>query len=212
MTCDDYLSMLETLPVEELSYGDARNHAATCRDCNRVTRVVAERERNMIVAYGELYPSASAVTVAEQAVLTSRRRRVALFYRAALGAAAAAVVLFIGVSRLRPRAQPAMARAMMRQNFMVQWCTAEQVAAMLEGTVSPAASISVRPGTSVLQVSGRPSDLRIVRSILDEYDTGANGSCTRPMAAPAMAGPAMPAVAVPRAGPYRRPTLEPTRR
>ena len=47
MNCDTYLSMLETLPVEELAYGGAREHAANCRDCDRVTRVVAERERNM---------------------------------------------------------------------------------------------------------------------------------------------------------------------
>lgn len=209
MTCDDYLSMLETLPVEELSYGEARSHAATCRDCNRVTRVVAERERNMIVAYGELYPSASAMTVAEQAIVTSRRRRLAVFYRSALAVAAAAVVLFIAVSRIRPRAQPAMARAMMRQSFMVNWCTAEQAAAMLEGSLSPAASISIRPGTSVLQVSARPSDLRIVRSILDQYDSGANAGCARPMSVPAMVAPV---IAVPKAMPYRRPSLEPARR
>jgi hypothetical protein len=197
MTCDDYLSMLETLPVGELNYGEARDHVATCRDCNRVTRVVAERERNMIGAYGELYPSASAVTVAEQAMLTSRRRRVALLYRATLGAAAVAVVAFIGLSRIRPRAVPAMA---FQQNFMVHWCNAEQVAAMLEGNLSPATSITIRPGTSVLHVAGRPSDLRVVRSLLNQYDNG-NGNCAAmavpmadPMVMPMAAG--MPAAAV----------------
>src|SRR5205085_12440185 len=95
--------LLETLPVEELSYGEARNHAAYCPECNRVTHVVAARERNMIMAYGEAYPSAFAATVAEQAITTARRRRVALFYRIGLGLAAAAVVAFVGMSRLLAR-------------------------------------------------------------------------------------------------------------
>jgi len=189
MTCDDYLSMLETLPVGDLNYGEAREHVATCRDCNRVTRVVAERERNMIGAYGELYPSASAVTVAERAILTSRRRRVALFYRAALGVAAAAVLAFVAVARFRTRLVPAMVA---RQNFMVRWCNADQVAAMLDGNLSPAAAITIRPGTSVLQVTGRPSDLRVVRAMLDQYDNG-NGNCTA-MAVPTADPMVMPIV------------------
>ena len=50
MNCDTYLAMLETLPVEELAYGSAHDHAAGCRECDRITRVVAERERNMRMA------------------------------------------------------------------------------------------------------------------------------------------------------------------
>ena len=99
MNCDTYLSMLETLPVEELAYGDARLHAATCRDCDRVTRVVAERERNMLMAYGELYLPGPVDAVAARARELSRRRKVALFYRIGLGLATVATVLFLLISR-----------------------------------------------------------------------------------------------------------------
>ena len=99
MNCDTYLSMLETLPVEELAYGDARLHAATCRDCDRVTRVVAERERNMLMAYGELYLPGPVDAVAARARELSRRRRAAFFYRVGLGLATVATVLFLLMSR-----------------------------------------------------------------------------------------------------------------
>src|SRR6476646_8195756 len=102
MTCDDYLSMLETLPVQELAYGEAREHAAYCADCNRVTRVVAARERNMTLAYESAYPSASAVTVAERAIVTARRQRIAFYYRAALGLAAVVVMALFVVTRRIP--------------------------------------------------------------------------------------------------------------
>ena len=48
MTCDDYLALLESLPVEELRYGAAREHATICPECSRVTRVVVEREQKRV--------------------------------------------------------------------------------------------------------------------------------------------------------------------
>src|SRR4029077_2258109 len=84
MNCDTYLSMLETLPVEELAYGSAREHAANCRDCDRVTQVVAERERNLAMAFGGLYPSVQAGSITARALELSRRRRIALYYRIGL--------------------------------------------------------------------------------------------------------------------------------
>ena len=103
MNCDTYLSMLATLPIEELGYDDAREHAARCHDCNRVTRVVAERERNMLVAFGELYPSVPAGSIATRAIVLSRRRRIAFYCRLGLGvAAAASILVMIGSRRIAP--------------------------------------------------------------------------------------------------------------
>ena len=99
MNCETYLSMLETLPVDELAYGDARVHAATCRDCDRVTRVVAERERNMLMAFGEVLSTRSGGPLAARARVLSRRRRIALYYRIGLGVATVATVLFLIMSR-----------------------------------------------------------------------------------------------------------------
>ena len=78
MNCNEYLAMLSTLPVEELDYGSVRAHAAECRDCDRVTRVVVERERSMLVAYGDLNSATSAMQVALNAYALSNRRRLVL--------------------------------------------------------------------------------------------------------------------------------------
>jgi len=176
MTCEDYLSMLETLPVEELAYGAARDHAAQCHDCNRVTRVVAARERNMTLAYAEAYPSASAVTVAERAIVTSRRRRVAFYVRAALGATA--VVALFGMIMMR-RVVPAPSRTLVQETFNLQCLSPDQAAEMLRQKIphAPGLSISARPPLGVLHIEGSPVEVAAARSVLDRFDTPARSQC-----------------------------------
>ena len=177
MTCEDYLSMLETLPVEELGYGAARDHAAQCYDCNRVTRVVAARERNMTLAYAEAYPSASAVTVSERAIVASRRRRVAFFVRTALGAAAVVTLLGVIVTR---RVLPTPSRTLVqRETFRLQCLSPQQAVELLRDEIPNAAglSISAPPAVGVLHVEGSPVNVQAVRSVLDRYDTPTRSQC-----------------------------------
>ena len=100
MNCDDYLSMLAKLPVENLAHLHARDHAAGCRDCDRVTRVVIEHERNMLTAFGELDSSVPAAQTASSALVSSRRRRVARYYEMGLGIATVAIALYVTMCAL----------------------------------------------------------------------------------------------------------------
>ena len=97
MNCDDNLSMLAKLPVENQAHLHARDHAAGCRDCDRVTRVVLERERDMLMAFDELDSSVSAAQTAASALVSSRRRRrrVALYYAIGIGFVMAAIAVFM---------------------------------------------------------------------------------------------------------------------
>ena len=97
MNCDHYLSMLASLPVEGVSHLHAREHAAGCRDCDRVTRAVLERERNMLTAFDELDSSVSAAQTASSALVSSRRRRrrVALYYAMGIGFVMVAIAVFV---------------------------------------------------------------------------------------------------------------------
>jgi hypothetical protein len=182
MNCDDYLSMLATLPVEELGYGDARAHAATCRDCDRVTRVVAERERNMMMAFGELYPPMSAPPIAARALEISRRRRIAFYYRVGLGFAAVLVMfLFIAVRRVVPTPM-----AGVREAFPLRCLSADQAAEMLKPLVSENTSITARTnaGIGVITVTASQAEMQRVRSLLDAYDNPNAAQCGAQLAVP----------------------------
>jgi len=211
MTCDDYLAMLETLPVEELTHGEARNHAAVCHDCNRVTRVVAERERNMLMAYGDVMPSAFASDVATSAIASARRRRLALVYRIALGIAAVATVGFVGASRSIARVR----RSVARERFAMRCLSTGRAERLLRSRVPGIASSRIRryEPDGILEVQAAPRTIQAARAVLDEY----NDQCVvMPMMPEMPAMPVMPAMpatpAVPAVAPPAAPRELPVRR
>ena len=178
MNCDDYLDMLSTLPVEELSYGTAREHAAVCRDCHRVTRVVAERERNMFLAYGDLTSSVPAAGTVANALATSRRRRTALYSKIGLGITALVTVASMALFRtVAPRG----AVATVRESFQLHCLSAEQAGELLRPQMGPSGMISFRPApeANVVNIEARPDEMAAVRSILDRFDNPAQSQCSR---------------------------------
>ena len=167
MNCETYLSMLSTLPVDELTYGDAREHAATCRDCDRVTRVVAERERNMLIAYGEMYSPVDTEPMVARAIELSRRQRIAFFYRIGLGIAGVAAVLVLLVGRV------AVTRThRVTGTFELRCLTPEQAIALVRPDLPPGARILAmldsRP--KLVRFSATPSEAGRIRSLLAAHD------------------------------------------
>jgi hypothetical protein len=175
MNCESYLSMLATLPVGELQYGDARAHAANCRDCDRVTRVVTERERNMVLAYNEVYEPIAAAPMAERVLVLSRRRRVALYYRVGLAVAGAATIFFMIVSR---RVTPAPVTGV-RETFRLQCLSPAQALEILRPIRSPAASISAHESSplGLIIVAAPPAEMERLRAVLERYDSPAQSQC-----------------------------------
>jgi hypothetical protein len=175
MNCETYLSMLATLPIDELTLGDARAHVAACRDCDRVSRVVAERERNMLMAFGELYPPTPADPIATRALEISRRRRVGRYYNTGLMAAAAAMLLSLFVVR---RVVPA-PTASVKETFRLQCLSPEQAIEILRPEASKNLSVFARPNSAlgVIDVAGPRAELEVVRSLIDRYDNPAASQC-----------------------------------
>lgn len=173
MNCDDYLAMLETLPVNELAHGEARGHAAICHDCNRVTRVVAERERNMLMAYGDVMPMAAASDVAATAVGVARRRRVASWYRAGLAAAAVVAIGVIGASRLAPARVARRSMGIERQQFVLRCASADAAADLLRARLDDPEHLYVRvpPSMRVVIVEGDAGLRGRAASLIDEYES-----------------------------------------
>jgi len=183
VNCDDYLSMLATLPVEELAYGRAREHAAGCRECDRVTRVVAEREHNMLMAFDELHSSVPAAQTAGSALTRSRRRKVALYYELGLGIATVAIVFFMMMSRIVPGPPPS---ARVSETFRLQCLSPEQAAEVLRPHIQATGLISFQPNSplGVIRVEASREDMVTARSVLDRYDNPAESQCAVQLTVP----------------------------
>jgi hypothetical protein len=174
MNCNDYLKMLATLPVDDLGYGDAREHAANCRDCDRVTRVVAERERNLQVAFDNLYSSVPAAQNVTYALEASRRRRVVRYYEFALGIALAASLLFFVISRRAP--SPA---GMISETFRLQCLSPSQAAEVLRPYLTPSSQVLTSPRLelALITVRATPEVMQKAKLALDHYDNPAQTTC-----------------------------------
>jgi hypothetical protein len=176
VNCDDYLSMLATLPVEELAYGGARDHAARCRDCDRTTRAVAERERNMLMAFGDLQQSVPARHVAERALLLSRRRSVTLYYRIGLAAATVATILIMFLWR---QASAPLPGTSVSETFRLRCLSPEQAAEVLRPHIKTTGHVSFRANSPVgiIRVEASPEEMESARSLLGRYDSPAESQC-----------------------------------
>ncbi|HEY4131607.1 MAG TPA: hypothetical protein VGM50_13395 [Gemmatimonadaceae bacterium] len=172
MTCDNYLAMLETLPVEELNYGAAREHSAFCSDCNRVTRVVVEREQNMLMAYGHIVPSAAAGAVADSAVAAARRRRTARFYSIGLAAAGAAAILAIIVMLFAVPKRAQRATEIDRQRFALRCLSTDEAADVLRASLPDPHDdhVMVPPYEQAVIVEGDAMMRLHSREILDQRE------------------------------------------
>lgn len=177
MNCDDYLSMLATLPVEELAYGRPREHAARCRECTRVTRVVAEREHNMVMAFGDLHSSVPPAQTAASVLRTTRRRKVALFTDIGFGIATVATVLFVMMSRMAPAPVPG---ATVSETFRLRCLSPEQAAEVLRPHIQATGRISFRADSplGIITVEASPEEMARARSVLDRYDSPTQSRCT----------------------------------
>jgi hypothetical protein len=175
VNCNDYLSMLATLPIDELSFGHAREHAAECRDCDRITRVVAERERNMLLAFDALHSSTPVEQTAFRAIEASRRRRIARYYEMGFGVAMVASLVYLVMLQRSPASAPS---ATVSERFRLQCLSPDQAAEVLRPGRSPTSSISIpSPSLGIIVVRGSAEDVQKARSALDRYDNAAVSQC-----------------------------------
>lgn len=166
---------LETLPVEELAYGRLREHATGCHECNRVTRVVAEREHNMRMAFGELRSSVPAAQTAASVRRTSRRRKVARYTDIGFAVATVATVLFVMWSRLVPT--PPQVRRFARAFGCGASRPSRPPRSSVHTSRRQAAFLPTELAARHHQCRGVAEEMATAQSVLDRYDTPTEWRC-----------------------------------
>ncbi len=174
---------------------DARAHATACRDCDRVTRVVVERERGMLVAYAGLASTTTPTQLAASAFALSNRRRVAIYYKVILAAAALATVSYMVLSRAvislpgtlgiaagTPVAAPP--ARMHSEMFEIRCVSLEKAAAMLRTHLQGDARVTFRPSSlpGFITVDASRQQIIAARDILRQLERSNESACALPTA------------------------------
>lgn len=186
MTCDEYLARLSTASLDEIEDANDFGHPANCPECGRVSRLVAERERDRIDAFDGLYANAPVHT--ERGALPQlARSRGGMSWFTMVCAAALATLALLVVMRLTVggrTAEPAVGTlnrlAYIEESFRIRCLTGPQAAELVRpGLRLPKNLVVYAPARDpgVLTVLATPEQLRWVQATLDMHESAASTAC-----------------------------------
>lgn len=187
MNCQEYLSIIETASVGEIEQNTrVRQHAATCEDCSRVIRLIAEGEQDMAMALNNLVSSIPASQTAEAAIVIAKRRRVGRLFTVffAVLIAVSAWITWVRVIVPSMRATAEIAAGNLRTETLPLQCLSPDQAGDL---ISPyvrsngSAYYPAKAPMTVITVRATPEEIRAVKALLGQFDKPATaGGCAVP--------------------------------
>ncbi len=175
MTCEEYLHLLSTSPVEEVTLGRAGDHLGTCAECNRMTTLVVARERNMVTALHGVWSQVQPADTARHAMLASRRQQ--LGWLKWVGGVLA-VVLVVGAVVI-PRLVMSANEGLITQTFTLRCLAGNGVIDLIRSEVqSEQTQLMFNPQfPRSFRMRGTPDEIARARALIQEYDNPGKATC-----------------------------------
>lgn len=183
MTCEDCLSALATASLREMTPDSAViQHCATCPDCARVTTVLREKEYETATILNSLPPMSNPLTVAENAVGTSQRRRMGRVVVMLSGAALVATIWIVAATLVIPalnRGDMRIASELRTETMQLSCLSPQQAADIINPYVRSHGSTYYLPssGISAITVRGRPAELAKSRDLIAYFEQDPSAAC-----------------------------------
>jgi hypothetical protein len=183
MTCAEVLETLSTASLRDMPPDSAvMAHCATCPDCTRVTTLLREKEYEAASVLNGLPPMSNPITLAEESVVTSKRRRVGRVAVIATGTALAATIWIAASLTIIPALNHADARnaTELRTETMQLTCLSpQQAASIISPYVRSRGSTFYIPsgGISAITVRGNGSELAKSRDLIAQFETDPGAAC-----------------------------------
>ena len=183
MTCAEVLATLSTASLREMTSDSAvMAHCGTCPDCARVTTMVREKEYEAATVLNGLSPMSNPIAVAEQSVITSKRRGVG---RVAVMISGTALVVTIWIAAsltVIPALNHADARRSsgLRTETVPLTCLSPQQAAdIINPYVRSHGSTYYIPTTGIaaITVRGTAEELAKSRNLIHDFESDPNAAC-----------------------------------
>jgi hypothetical protein len=208
MTCAEVLETLSTASLRDMPADSAvMVHCAACPDCARVTTLLREKEYEAASVLNGLPPMSNPITLADESVVTSKRRRAGRI--AVIGTGAALVVtiwiaasLTIFPELIHSDSPPSELRT---ESMQLTCLSPQQAADLINPYVRSHGSNWYIPksGISVITIRGTGDELAKSRDLIAQFETDPGAACKikggegNPIADPAVSvdvDPAMRAV------------------
>lgn len=186
MNCEEYLSIIETASLGEIEQNTRlRQHAASCEDCSRVIRLIAEGEHDLAMALDNVSSSIPASQTAEAAIVIAKRRRVGRLFAGLFVVLIAITAWITWVQLIVPsmRATVEIAAGNLRtETIPLQCLSPNQVGDLISPYVrsSGSAYYPAKAPMTVITVRATPEEIQKVKALLDQFDKPGTTGCAVP--------------------------------
>jgi hypothetical protein len=208
MTCAEVLETLSTASLRDMPADSAvMVHCAACPDCARVTTLLREKEYEAASVLNGLPPMSNPITLADESVVTSKRRRAGRIAVIGTGAALVATIWIAASLTIFPElihsdSPPSELRT---ESMQLTCLSPQQAADLINPYVRSHGSNWYIPksGISVITIRGTGDELAKSRDLIAQFETDPGAACKinggqgNPIADPAVSvdvDPAMRAV------------------
>jgi hypothetical protein len=182
MTCAEVLETLSTASLRDMPADSAvMAHCATCPDCARVTTLLREKEYEAASVLNGLPPMSNPITLAEESVVTSKRRRVGRIAVIGTGAALVATIWIAASLTIFPElihndSPPSELRT---ESMQLTCLSPQQAADLINPYVRSHGSNWYIPksGISVITIRGTGDELAKSRDLIAQFETDPGAAC-----------------------------------
>jgi hypothetical protein len=187
MNCTDVLATLSTASLRDMTPDSAvMVHCERCPDCARVTTILRDREYEAATVLNGLPPMSSPIAVAEQSVITSKRRRLGRVAVIASGAALVVTIWIAASLTIIPALDVADARRVVprlaTETISLTCLSPQQAADIINPYVRSHGSIYYIPttGISAITVRGTWEELAKARNLIHDFESDPKAACHVP--------------------------------
>jgi hypothetical protein len=208
MTCAEVLETLSTASLRDMPADSAvMVHCAACPDCARVTTLLREKEYEAASVLNGLPPMSNPITLADESVVTSKRRRAGRIAVIGTGAALVATIWIAASLTIFPELihSDSLPSELRTESMQLTCLSPQQAADLINPYVRSHGSNWYIPksGISVITIRGTGDELAKSRDLIAQFETDPGAACKikggegNPIADPAVSvdvDPAMRAV------------------
>ncbi len=182
MTCAEVLETLSTASLRDMQPDSAvMAHCATCPDCARVTTLLREKEYEAASVLNGLPPMSNPITLAEESMVTSKRRRVGRIAVFGTGAALVATIWIAASLTIFPElihsdSPPSELRT---ETMQLSCLSPQQAADIINPYIRSHGSNWYIPksGLSVITIRGTGDELAKSRDLIAQFETDPGAAC-----------------------------------
>jgi hypothetical protein len=186
MNCTEVLATLSTASLRDMTPDSAvMLHCDTCPDCSRVTTLLRDTEYEAATVLNALPPMSSPITVAEQAVIASKRRGLGRVAVIISGAALVVTVWIAAALTVIPalnQSDVEIASALHTETMQLSCLSPQQAADIINPYVRSHGSTYYIPttGISAITVRGTRDELSKSRNLIHDFESDPKAACHLP--------------------------------